>query len=772
MGRVAHALGGSTAMTVANDRGFGTNAVGGVSDRFRSWSRMIGLGGWLIVLGAVPGYSLDLPAITQEVLNKMQFSVTPNFVGSSLWTVNTYEDVGDITVVPVWQDTSLFSDISTLVDAIPSQNHYLNGDLNPITQAFMPYRIVPWPDPTTFLTNGASIDSGACIPDEDNPCTRGHGDPLHAPIFAVNNNGWPMVISTVEPGHEVLSPHLNANWPYILDGDAWAAYVPDRAVQTGHDCTSPSCPNHVDQPGFDCHSDVDPDGNPIDVHRNPPYPCWNLNPLRAQLLSPPGTPWVTGVESDLNMARNYLHINFRDRTPPIICDAAGNPCTIRLPPVNKPPLQPALTGDYSKIQGIKLKDNSKSRIWSLFAVNRVGVGGGWKWTTDPPTPAESEHDCEPAHVCIPNDVFGKNEYALFCWDGRKNLNPSQKEVQENQPTNGYNVGYGAKPARNLNQDPLEPQDFHLKYPTDCDLNAGQVTAGDLWVDDNDFPNVMIQMVNTRDRATLGSSKFAYCVPLPTDDIISADPVAWQEMAGSCMLDYGQYQCATVASMIFPLLVDLGNSAAAISNMGTEHTGGQQALLADDVFFRGQFRLEKYSRSDSRPDGTMINDDLTTIGERHGTGKSMTLYHSDPLIEDIEYELFVYAEDNVKEAREPNEVRAAGTIGYSVGPTISGIWRIQIEVAVPNQNPPAAYSWQFQEANAWDKVRHGPFRVIFREPTPSSGPYLATLVSNRNPWVRVSATDLAGNTREMKVFFPVNDQKSAMRILEQRYPKNR
>ena len=49
--------------------------------------------------------------------------------------------------------------------------------------------------------------------------------------------------------------------------------------------------------------------------------------------------------------------------------------------------------------------------------------------------------------------------------------------------------------------------------------------------------------------------------------------------------------------------------------------------------------------------------------------------------------------------------------------------------------------------------------------------LATLQSGKFPWVEAKVRDFAGHTRALKIYFSVTDEKTRIRVLEQKHIRN-
>ncbi len=739
-----------------------------------------------LILGLVltlPGWAApNAAAISMAVVANTMF-VVPPFPPPSV-NIDTQEDVDPLMVSLAWVSTGMFKTWDDYINAGPTMDSHVildAGQIADLKNLYQPYWIVPMPDANSFLMSYFRVNSGFCAPGPGGCSNPAHGASNHAILWGVNSNPWPHKVETNEPREERLFPNLLGPWPYIISGDGWAAAAQDRLDQTRHMCaTCNKCPDEDPCPVVPVTTTDPVTGltttNDEKQHCNggAGRPCYNLQPLDNDrkgpdcgiaLHGPPVPGWLSGRQ---------LTIKFKDRTPPKILDLGGNQIAGSLPPMCAPPGEkPATTGDYNKAVGIKLDDNFSDKIYSLFGILRVdplSPVGSWSWTTTPPTPTESNRGDQPGYVFIPSDCLGIGKYTIFCWDKDKNLNPGQSPVNEDSPTDSYNVGYGPKPKKNLGKNPISAEEFHLKYPADAVIIESDVKTGDLYVDDNDAPNLMIKLINTRDKASMGNTKYAFCFPLPVPDTPTLWPDKLAEAFEGAALDYDHYQnVATVGAAFRLLAIDFSNAMSAATNNG-EFQAGPTRAVASEGFFRGALRLEDFMKSDTDTSAQPILDEPSTMGARNGTGRSVTVFQNDPLIEDIEYELWIYAEDNVKMTKNPTAVRPSCMVG-DIPTSVSGIDRVEILVDDRMQLPPWRFGTTIGSAQARGSVLHGPYKMIFREPTPDpSGSAETALIANRNPMINVKAFDFAGNLREIKMYFRVMDQKAAARVLEQRLPK--
>jgi hypothetical protein len=339
--------------------------------------------------------------------------------------------------------------------------------------------------------------------------------------------------------------------------------------------------------------------------------------------------------------------------------------------------------------------------------------------------------------------------------------------------------------------------------------------GDINISDNDRPNVLIRIESIKDKGI--ETLYADSFPPPSQTLTTSDPDYAQLLAGTNsqedFLGLKGGEQMTVVPLSFAYLsnktaessttetstesvgaLDKFKSQAAVDSVlikdGTvakeangeskvvdSNTTEEDGIAIDTNFTAMNFRLESYSTSDTDTSGNPIVNDDKTYGERNGFGREALLASKNALTEDVEYLVWIWAEDNVKWSSIPGERIAK-----------SGIRQCEIKIQDPNQNPPLSISKSIGELDAQtedptkkelDRFWHGPYRLVCREPTTTfstdslignSNPH-SFLENNKNPFVEAMVTDYSGNVRALKVYFQVSDVKARVRIIEQKHIRN-
>lgn len=455
-------------------------------------------------------------------------------------------------------------------------------------------------------------------------------------------------------------------------------------------------------------------------------------------------------------------IKVKDRTPPHIFSALPIPPGDELPLLFGDPMGPkAFTGDFNKIGGLKVDDNDSDKIFCQFALHRQMAPDDpavWELATGA---EEVDRDIEANHVFIPNDSLGEMGYSLFAWDQKDNGNPGMTSVVEHQPQICYGIQSLGFPSLTWTDD------FPVKFSaTDsagllaC-IGSNKFGKGKMIIDDNDWPNLVIQLVNKRDR---GMSKSVLCFPPPIVDPAQRPPTIDSDGASiarlsppEAIISYDDLQHATASAYIRVLRAE-GNNCPADPNFG-----GFMNDPIDPAFLKKNFRVESPDVSDNLPDGT---PDLRpeTMGQRMGYGNRLVVQCQEPLVEDVEYEVHVWAEDNVKWIRD--------NTGRVIHPPYTGIQKLEVTVNDPKQRPPLNVRFDSggETMTFWMEK---PIQVVFREPVTTSLNRGAgeTSWDGTFPSIEAKAWDFKGNQRSLKVYFNVTDELSRIRVLEQKHQKN-
>ncbi|MBF0500465.1 MAG: hypothetical protein HQM09_10055 [Candidatus Riflebacteria bacterium] len=457
-------------------------------------------------------------------------------------------------------------------------------------------------------------------------------------------------------------------------------------------------------------------------------------------------------------------VKIMDRTPPIISTTVPVPPGDELPSLFLPPDPPSTTGDFTAIYGLTITDNYSDVATYQFAFNRKlspTVPLAWQLASDS---SQAQSGAGTKHVFIPDDILGAMEYTVFTWDGEENGNPGMISVAEDQPQSCY--GLSALGYKGLSWH----DGFPLKFGTspgiaDC-LGKNQFGKGKINIDDNDYPNLMIQLINKRDQTLPGIGTWALCFPPSFSDPANRPPTADTDLSSvarvspsDAFISYENLQCATAASYVQILAATRGNCPAD-PNFSTFMDDPSKINTIN--FVKRNFRLEDFSVSDN--DASGVQDiSAGTMGQRMGFGDRMIVMSNVMLVEDVEYEINLWAEDNVKWIND-------GTNRVISSP-FTGIANVEITVSDPRQTPPLniKYDSQGEALTYWIPS----IRAVFREPV---NEVLSPLDSEATwdtkcPHIEAIAKDFKGNKRSLKVYFNVTDEHSRIRVLEQKHIKN-
>ncbi|RCK76714.1 MAG: hypothetical protein OZSIB_3306 [Candidatus Ozemobacter sibiricus] len=473
-------------------------------------------------------------------------------------------------------------------------------------------------------------------------------------------------------------------------------------------------------------------------------------------------------------------IRYKDRTPPRIFEFGNeiHPPAPTFPLLGGPPdpttgvcpPRTSTTGDFYALAGLAAKDNSGKRIYSCFGIGRmVGPPGPGPWSPPPEDwkfigsigvtlPGESLA----SHVFLPNDCLGEMKYTVFAWDENKVLNPGEPMIQEDVPTDCY--GLRGPLAEDLLTDPGQARPFPYmvtKEPDQVrfeDLDIRQRIEegeGTIWVDDNDRPNIIIRVQSMRDPndvlffPPVGVASVQTLNDAEYSQFIEKAPIRIEDMTPAYVRDYD----------IIALQLDGGARPLLSSVEATWASKFLPGPARSESFIRQHFRLENFARSDTDLQGNPIVADAATFGERNGWGYKAVLVQTIPLIEDVEYEVTIWAEDNVHFLNWPLS-------GKVIDPPYSGIERGEFIIDVPNQVPP------LQIRRSWrkDQYKSEPIRVVFREPTVGEPTVPGPGNPSQHPSISATMFDYRGNERSLTVLFKVTDEKTRIRVLEQKHRK--
>lgn len=497
----------------------------------------------------------------------------------------------------------------------------------------------------------------------------------------------------------------------------------------------------------------------------------------------------SGIGVEMNSSGiNYI-LTFKDRTPPTIEGCVDG----KFPELGA--LKPATTGDWYKVEGLKISDNASKKIGTCMVLGKIDKfpSSTWSaeenWIAEPPRVIDSGSETD--YVIMPNACHGVMRYSIFAWDDNGLVNPGEPGIVENKPEICY--GLRNSPVPDLGVDPLQAVGWPIVATITDTLDNIDMTAinpgerrgeGLVHIRDNDLPNIIIRIESCKD------GKRTYFPPLMPPGALpifnctefnkaDADPdgnaKVFKKFVGETPED--AFNTLKLADpnlglpLYFRVLGIKPRNVLAVGDLGM-HADEISRLedfkdAAKERFLREHFRLEDYNKSDTLTDGTPDTNPLT-FGARNGMGGEVTalleLPGGSPIQEDVEYKIDVWADDNVKWA-----TIDAGSVLEKIIPIPTGVVSGEILVEIPNQFPRATHRASFDK----NKSVNGDLTVVFREPTPNV-PVKGEndLIAAKFPFIEVKATDFAGLTRKIRLYLRVSNENPEIRVLERSHEKNK
>ncbi len=586
-----------------------------------------------------------------------------------------------------------------------------------------------------------------------------------------------------QPATKFCIGHLDGTWETVGPMEPGVPHHWTCEKRNGKcACCQPPCDE--DPPATHVAFIVPPE-TPPDDHR-----CYEFPDLKKAIRHEPSDPGPSKTGGgNGNMS---LTLVFKDRTPPRILDTNKKPTPdFRLPKIGvdpwlvpQPPLPPtgpnrATTGDWFRpTTELIALDNAAEQVKSIFGIGMVDGPGNpaenWIWTGETPAISANGQSLN-SHLFLPNQCLGEMKYTLFLWDTDGNLNPGEGGIVEDDPGNCYHLRY--KDARSyykgLGTTPDDAADFPCQAPGGLpDIEERTVESeGTVFVDDNDFPNFLVKLSTKVNRGMQAQGGETMYFPLPATDTTKVKSIDISAYTDFIQDPYPPELYFT------PIHVDLSNCHPKESTwnwkigLGNVEFGVVYPHENIKPFVMKHFTLENYVMSDnSDSTGDPIDGDEATFGERNGFGKSALLYCQRPLLEDVEYEVSMWAEDNVKWiSNAPSDAK-----DRSIPAPYTGIKEARFVIKIPNNSPPVE-----KEVQLKDQFVSEPVKVVFREPTPRdfhAPPFPIDPVAQANlerawPSIVATARDYKGNERSLQIFFAVSDEKTRIRVLEQRHLKN-
>jgi len=473
-------------------------------------------------------------------------------------------------------------------------------------------------------------------------------------------------------------------------------------------------------------------------------------------------------------------IVLRDRTPPRITDLSFNQGAV-LPLLSGPgatAASRATTNDFYRPAELRGVDNISKQIQTRFGIERVSgptppgvkTQNGWQWAGNPVTSVSNAPI--PVETFLPNDCFGEMKYTVFAWDDSMVMNPGESQIVENRPEITYGLR-GLHAGEDLGRSPAPggAQPFPVTAPADpntIDISQHISDAeGTIFIDDNDFPNLMIRVISAKDK---GRTTSDLLFPPPPAALSTFDRPAYDAFVANA-----RYTASSLPpnGYIRYLAADLSNCPPV--ERGWQWQFGIGPIPVGSVvspdFAKKAFTLENFIRSDTDSQGLLIDNDPGSFGERNGFGRAAAVVCSEPLIEDVEYEVALWAEDNCKWIKLSDAgLGHPALVGAVIPPPYTGIESAGLKCVVPNQYP----KLELETRMGSDRYVSETMRVTLREPTrpgPLPAPPDAAAWDADYPSVEAWAKDFKGNERRLKVYFLVTDEKVKVRVMEQQHVGN-
>jgi hypothetical protein len=715
----------------------------------------------MLFMGSDP--LLAIYPLAQEILDNLEF--TSDFGNP----VDTYEDVNPITNI----GPTNFSSGPRLT------NHDINAFNQPVKdstgQAFINLindtsgRVVFNPPYRLFLKHFLYLQGGRY-------------DEYGVWHYGAKMENWPQ---EYDPGND---PHiqqyflcLKSGWDHIPP----VSYAPDAfSCDVDKDlCDYGPCVREVRESG-------DEDGNGISNEViTPAYHAYDHKNVYANLGGYLRSLIVPGPKVDKNMSGKVFVMKFEDRTPPRIQGGIGN----ELPEIGAS--APATTGDFYKTQGLIITDNKSNRVGTLLCLGRIDgfPDSEWKLSSDwmaLDTPQAIDSGQDSQYVILPNSCHGVMLYSIFAWDDKGLLNPGDSLLVEDQPQNCYGLQSPPSDGGNLGRVPDTakpwPPSLTINYSpgnlaaidtADIDPNKRR-SEGYIHIKDNDLPNLVIKIRSVKDDqkplffppltrpsdlTIIASSDYKKYIA-PTVPPTNKNAGAYSEfienvddnLFTSSLVDKTKPLYFNVLKVEPSPVMDAAEHSLLDRFVNPSSTEEQDFLLKN-------FCLENFMESDTDGDGAPITGDEDTFGKRNGFGEEVVAVLEEPLQEDVEYFISVWADDNVKWATKDE----AGQILDNIISIPSGIEEGEGFIDIPNQYPRAHHKIEFAKPQAVTPE----VRTVFREPTkPGSSDMVSYFMANKFPSIEVWVKDFSGLKRKIKLFLRISNENPNIRTIERQHQK--
>ncbi|HNX76175.1 MAG TPA: hypothetical protein PLM07_06270 [Candidatus Rifleibacterium sp.] len=504
-----------------------------------------------------------------------------------------------------------------------------------------------------------------------------------------------------------------------------------------------------------------------------------------------------GVGVKENQSDVEFKLIFKDRTPPIIEGCKDG----KFPELGSD--KPATTGDWYKVEGLKISDNSSKFVGTCLALGKIDRIPALTWTAEenwvfePPRALTSGEDTD--YVIMPNACHGVMRYSVFAWDKSGNINPGEPNIRDDEPCICYGLSDPPDGITDLGDVPNSalPWPIVASWPesikdidkTNIDkIDLSKVNPGDrrgegnVHIRDNDAPNLVIRIESLKDKSRIFFPPVMPPSALPIFNSTEfekykADPEgnakAYRDFIG--VTPEAKYDTTKLANLdlklpiYFRVIAALPRKTLAFSDAGMAPADVARLSLFKDTtkldFTKTHVRLEDYNQSDTTGDGSPETAEAT-MGARNGFGGEITALLTTPLQEDVEYQISIWVDDNVKWAT----IDESGKVLEKIIAVPTGVIAGEIRVEAANQYPAASYQARLDK----EKAVSEPLTVVFREPTqPVKGELNEETMSRlKFPYIMATATDYAGITRKIKLYVEVSNENPEIRVLERTHEKNK
>ena len=536
---------------------------------------------------------------------------------------------------------------------------------------------------------------------------------------------------------------------------------------------------------------------------------------------------------DIDNPDNYIEFELVNRTPPSIPNgfvALGRkPETVDRYTTDS--FYYSTTGDWFMTEYIEVAKKASELNYVKFAFGRINEcpqdGQNWqdyeKWDN-------LENVIEVATNTVPQEngeliekysfrdlvkfypFNGILRYSIFVKEGEAegngNLNPGVEKVIEDEPL----LCYGYKAGGNLGDELYNAKDWPDKRKLSEVNEMGQDT-GTIRIYDDDRPNIIIRITNTETGAQL------FFPPCPSaKECVITNSSKYKALVGNKGTNQDDYKYFVGESLnpIYDCNVILENPSFkpfytlfSINDIdvtnSTKDTNIERLLQNKDLeFINKNTRVEDYFYSDKSKDGNLtFKAENGELGKRLGTFKNMVA-----LIENrgefrfktgVEYKLDVWTDDNVKWTNidednkkqliiNPETKNGEGRANYGATkdkdgnilffePDIlkyakvyhTGIKQGKIILSIPNSSDENLD--EEKDIDITKAINGGIYFTLKDETVPKYD--LVTveeLDENNFPSITVKVKDFAENSRELKLYFRVNDNNIEIRTLDKKTNK--